>query len=58
MTHDEPRSEFRQLMEEVRLDLVRAEARDGAGSSDLGDRLEQIRIEAEAAEEVDGLLGH
>lgn len=44
-----------QQVRQLRLDLVRAEARDGS-PNDLGDRLEQIRLEVEAAEEVEGLL--
>lgn len=47
-----------QQVRQLRLDLVRAQARDDTRADDLGERLEQIRIEAEAAEEVDGLLGH
>jgi hypothetical protein len=42
-------------LQQLRLDLVRAEA-DALEPSDLGERLEQIRIEAEAAEDVEGLL--
>ncbi len=45
-----------QQVQQLRLDLVRTEARD-AGTEDLGPRLEQIRLEAEAMEEVEGLLG-
>ncbi len=44
-------------LQQLRLDLVRAEA-DAIEPSDLGDRLEQIRLEAEAAEDVDAALAH
>ncbi|MEM7160612.1 MAG: hypothetical protein AAF799_47690 [Myxococcota bacterium] len=44
-----------QQVRQLRVDLVRAEARDG-GRDDFGGRLEQIRLEVEAAEEVEDLL--
>ena len=44
-----------QQVRQLRVDLVRAEANQ-AVTEDLGSRLEQIRLEAEAAEEVDNLL--
>lgn len=44
-----------QQVRQLRVDLVRAEARD-LGPDDLGGRLEQIRLEVEAAEEVEDLL--
>jgi len=46
-----------QQVRQLRLDLLRAEAREAA-PDDLGGRLEQIRIELEAAEEVEDLLKH
>lgn len=45
----------RQQLRQLRLDLVRADAQQVV-PDELGGRLEQIRIEVEAAEEVEHLL--